>query len=151
VAKGWQVNTIVQMQSGMPLTISNSTSRDNTGGSDRPNRICDGQTPPGGQMVTHFFDTSCFVLQPLYQYGNSGRNVLHGPDMQNVDFSLFKDFSVPRWEQAHVRFRAESFNIFNRANFGTPNASLGSAAFGSISDTANYSPRHVQFGLQLLW
>ena len=149
VAKGWELSSIVSLQSGMPLTISNSTALANTGAGDKPNRICDGQTPPTGQTIHHFFDTSCFVSQPVNTIGNSGRNILHGPDLQNVDFSMSKEFGLPGWEQSRLRFRSEFFNLSNRANFGIPNATLGSPAFASISDTANSTPRRIQFSLEL--
>ena len=69
----------------------------------------------------------------------------------NTDFSLIKQFTLP-WENMGLNFRAEFFNLFNHAQFATPNStsSLGgsSAGFGSISATVN-NPRLAQFGLKL--
>ena len=54
-----------------------------------------------------------------FRFGNSGRNILTGPGMVSVDFSVFKRFATP-WERHHLEFRAEFFNLPNRANFGQP-------------------------------
>jgi hypothetical protein len=71
----------------------------------------------------------------------------------DVDLSLFKNTAVS--ERANVQFRAEFFNLFNRANFGTPNAILFSN--GAISSTAGLitatatTSRQIQFGLKLIF
>ncbi len=39
------------------------------------------------------------------QFGNEGRNVVRGPGIEDVDFSLFKTFNIT--ERAHRQFRAE--------------------------------------------
>ena len=66
----------------------------------------------------------------------------------NLDLSLFKDTRLT--EAVRLQFRAESFNLCNRAEFGDPNATVGSASFGVVSSQINYS-RQLQFGLRLLW
>jgi hypothetical protein len=87
------------------------------------------------------------------------RNSLIGPGLQNLDFSLVKNTKVPSIsEAANVQFRAEMFNILNRANFAPP--TNNSAVFdgsgtpvegaGRIDSTATPS-RQVQFGLKLIW
>ena len=88
-------------------------------------------------------------------YGNVGRNVLAGPGLAGTDLSVAKNIAIS--EKLRAQFRAEFFNIFNRANFGTPNAvvfsSAGSApatTAGVITSTSTAS-RQIQFGLKLLW
>ena len=63
-------------------------------------------------------------------------------------------------ERLHLRFRAEIFNLLNRANFNTPNLIVftppratippGSRIAGAITSTST-SARQMQFGLKLLW
>ena len=91
--------------------------------------------------------------------GNLGRNALIGPGMSNLDFSLFKNNRVRTVsENFNVQFRAEFFNVFNRANFASPTdnrtvfeqsgAPISSA--GLITSTQTPS-RQIQFALKLIW
>ena len=78
--------------------------------------------------------------------GNIGRNSYEGPGYSNLDAVLHKKFL---WgEKKYVQFRAEAFNIFNHAQFGLPNTTLGSTNFGIISTTQG-TPRSLQLALQL--
>jgi hypothetical protein len=94
-------------------------------------------------------------------YGNLGRDTFEGPGLATWDFSAFKDTRIS--ERFNLEFRAELFNILNRANFNTPNlivAILQSApnqntpqispTAGAITSTSTTS-RQVQFGLKLLF
>ena len=62
--------------------------------------------------------------------------------------SLFKNTSIH--ERLRVQFRVEAFNAFNRVQFGVPNTSINSSAFGVISSQQN-SPRNYQLGMRLLF
>jgi hypothetical protein len=102
-----------------------------------------------------YFDPAAFLLQPAGTLGNLGRGALVGPDLRSFDFSLAKN---NRWgDNANVQFRIEAFNVFNHANFGSPNliAYTGSAAseqplasLGRIRSTVT-SARQIQLGLRL--
>jgi hypothetical protein len=73
---------------------------------------------------------------------------LRSPGEANWDFSAFKNFSLTPEGKAHLQFRAEFFNVFNRVQFGYPGQALGSSSFGVITTQYN-SPRLVQFALKL--
>ena len=90
-------------------------------------------------------------------YGNLGRDTLIGPGLATWDFSAFKTTNLR--ERLALQFRAEIFNLLNRANFNTPNpitftsSATGtkvSGTAGAITSTATTS-RQVQFGLKLIW
>jgi Carboxypeptidase regulatory-like domain/TonB dependent receptor len=147
LAKGWQVNAIATIQSGVTFTVQNGSPRANTGGGDRPNLVGDPNSGP--HTVTQWFNTAAFAPQPANQIGNVGRNTMFGPPLRNLDFSLLKDFAPV--ERIKLQFRAEIFNILNHPNFGVPGNSLGNATFGVISDTANALPRNIQFALKLIF
>jgi hypothetical protein len=99
----------------------------------------------------------CFNLR-----GNAGRNIILGPGLQNLDFSVFKDNSIKRISEIFkVQFRAEFFNILNRANFGIPNMGNGEAdvfdangtpisTVGKLTTTTTTS-REIQFAVKLIW
>jgi hypothetical protein len=88
--------------------------------------------------------------------GNAGRNQLVGPGFSELDFSLFKN--IPIRERLHAQFRAEFFNVLNRANFQSPLDNLKVIAqngtpvsnAGAI-DSTSADPRQIQFGLKVIW
>jgi hypothetical protein len=108
--------------------------------------------------TTQYFDPSAFVLPPPGFYGNLGRNTFIGPGLLNVDMSLQKNTALGFREGARLEFRADCFNLFNRANFSNPsslqvwNATnrrlIGTA--GKITTTATDS-RQLQLGLKLIF
>src|ERR1700688_3965921 len=72
------------------------------------------------------------LFQCLNLRGNAGRNILVGPGLTNLDFSVFKNNSVTRIsENFKVQFRAELFNILNHPNFATPNTPNNTDIFDS--------------------
>jgi len=61
--------------------------------------------------------------------------------------SIFKNFRIT--ERVHGQFRAESFNFWNHANLGDPDACVDCSTGGQIfSLAANASMRKWQFGLR---
>ena len=167
LVSGWQFNTIVNLQSGFPFTplLGFNQSRDgDTGMPDRPN-MAPGRTLKDVYLRTpeHWVDAKAFALPLAGTYGSVGRNVLTGPSLKTVDLSLFKTTKVA--EQVTLQFRAEAFNVLNRANFGIPGLVMLTAvgapgavtttadpanSAGLISTTATYS-RQIQMGLKLSW
>ena len=152
VLGGWQVAGVATLMSGMPTTPRQSGNRANTEqGDTRPDRICDGNLG-GERTLDRWFDTSCFVLTPLYRYGNSGRNVIEGPGLVNFDLNLSKDFKII--EDKSLQFRAEFFNLTNTPYFGKPGNVLGSPTFGKITSLARggtANTRVIQLGLKFIF
>ena len=89
-------------------------------------------------------------------FGNLGRNVLIGPGVSNVDFTLNKQFSLPKMgETTKLQFRAEAYNLLNRVNFDPPALRLFDgngvpvAGAGQITGTSRHNPRQLQLALKL--
>ena len=152
VLGGWQVSGITSFQSGFPFGVTASGSYSNAGSaSPRPDRTCFGN---GAKTLSAWFDTSCFTTAALqadllagnYRYGNSGRNILSGPGLQDWDFAALKHFQLS--ERFKLEFRAELFNMWNTPNFAYPHTNVDAASFGVISNT-NGAAREVQFGMKL--
>lgn len=80
--------------------------------------------------------------------GNLGRNTFRGPNLREVDLSLFKNIKVT--ERVNFQFRAEGFNIFNRTNLYQPLNQLYSNSNFGLSPSA-FFPREIQFALKMLW
>uniref|UniRef100_Q01PD9 TonB-dependent receptor n=1 Tax=Solibacter usitatus (strain Ellin6076) TaxID=234267 RepID=Q01PD9_SOLUE len=143
---GWQLASLATMRSGIPFTVVTSGGLTNAGGADRPNRTGNGTLPSGQQSIDHWFDTTAFAVQPQYTYGNSGRNILFGPVLRNLDLSLSKSIFLA--EGKRLQFRAESFNFTNTPAFGQPAATLNGAGVGQITSAGD--PRRIQFGLKFI-
>ena len=146
---GWNVNTILQIQTGPPFGVGTSADPSMTGvrRGRRPDRICDGNLPPSERTLTRWFDTSCFVLPAPNTYGNAGVHYLDTDGISNVDLAVFKN--IPITERWRLQLRGEAFNAFNYANFGRPTMGLESPAFGRV--TTALDGRIIQIGAKLLW
>ena len=154
---GWQLNTIITVQSGRPIDIvGGSTS---FFGNQRPD-VVPGQpfVLPNWNPSTGYLNPAAFAT-PTGDFGNLGRDRVFGPGFWNVDFSITKNTRL--WEQAMLQFRAEIFNIVNHPNFALPSAFItpGQSPAGFVTQTPDVAqgnpglggggPRVVQFGLRL--
>jgi hypothetical protein len=146
VLKGWQLNTILQIQSGSPFTARERGDPAHVGARYYPrfDRVCDGNLPASKQTVLEFFDTSCFVQSQPGLFGTSGRNVIIGPGFKSTDFSLFKNINIT--EGTILQFRSEFFNALNNGNYDQPGGSPG-FSFGKI--LSEHEKREIQFGLRM--
>ena len=142
----WQIDTIFEAQTGFPFTPVLSFDNANAGTSSWPNRVCNGAA--SNPTITQWFNTACFVAPPQYQFGNTGRNVLRGPGMDNLDLGLHRSFRIPIGEATHVEFRAEAFNMLNHPQFGQPGNSIGTPGVAKISSTS-VPNRQIQLALRL--
>ena len=77
--------------------------------------------------------------------GSSKRNAFTGPQYINLDMAMHKSFRIS--EGQSIQIRLESYNIFNKANFGIPDTNLGSSGFGRLTSTVG-SPRKMQFAVR---
>ena len=157
LTSGWQVNWIVSLTSGFPYTPvigANISGNGNAGNpADRPsiNPAFSGPVTLGSP--DRWYDPNAFILPVPGTYGNLGRGTLSGPGLGELDLSLFKSTALT--ERVSLKFRAEFFNILNRANFGTPNTTAFSN--GAVSPSAGRidgtvtSSRQIQFGMKLLF
>ena len=164
IVSGWSVASIVTAQAGFPFTPQLSYNPSNNGDTRNPVRPFlnpDFKGPVILGKPSQWFDPNAFLAPPTNSgfYGNVGRDTYIGPGLATWDFSVLKETRVN--ERLNVQFRAEIFNLLNRANFNTPNlivftppnpanpTGLSSTA-GAITSTSTTS-RQVQFGLKFLW
>jgi hypothetical protein len=158
---GWTVNSIVTLQSGFPFSPQLSYNPSNNGDTRNPVRPFANPAFSGPVILgkpNKWFDPDAFLAPANTPanggfYGNVGRDTLSGPGLATWDFSVLKDTRLR--ERLSLQFRAEIFNLLNRANFNLPNAvvftpSGVSPTAGAITSTSTTS-RQVQFGLKLLW
>ncbi len=142
---GWQLNGIFSARSGTVFTPGINFDNANVGGgAQRPNVV--GQPDLGSNWsLGEYFNTNAFAIPAPYTYGNAGRDSLRGPGFWDLDASVFRNFAI--FERVRLQFRGEFFNIFNKANFGNPGATIGNPGYGVITSAGD--PRLVQLALKL--
>lgn len=192
VANGWELTSILTAADGVPFSALFGTGGDPQGkrNSDDyayPNRVsgCNPintnfkNSPSGLPLYVNpncfrvptapsmaFWTSNCDPSHPFPQCfnlrGNSGRNIMIGPGVANLDFSIIKNNYVKRIsENFNVQFRTEVFNILNRANFAVPDLGNGNndifdssgavnPAAGLLTSTTT-DAREIQFALKLVW
>ena len=166
---GWAINSIVTLQSGLPFTPQLSYNPTKSGDTKNPVRPFINPAFTGPVILGkpgEWFNPDAFLLETnnnapaaTYDgfYGNLGRDSLLGPGLATWDFSVLKNTTIT--ERLKLQFRAELFNILDRANFNTPNVILATLSgstpvpnptVGAVTSTSTTS-RQIQFGLKLLW
>ena len=158
---GWQLNGIGTFLSGFPFTPlvgSNRSGDGDTRNPDRPSLSAAFTGPIVTGNPDQWFNPAAFTVPVAGTYGTIGRGTLTGPGLADVDVSLFKNTGIT--EKTNLQFRAEFFNVLNRANYGPPNTTVFSITPGAppavspsagvISTTAT-SPRQIQLGLKLIF
>ncbi len=149
---GWQLNGIVQKQTGFPLSVTDPSNNglDIRFLTNRPDATCDPNVN-APHTTDQWFNTSCFVPRPLAttgdRPGNAGRNSIRGPGFASTDLSLFKNVEFGGGRRIQVRL--EAFNLFNQARFNQPSGALGTANFGKI--TTAQDGRVMQLGIKYLF
>jgi hypothetical protein len=164
LVSGWSISSIITAQTGFPFTPQLSYNPSNTGDTRNPVRPFLNPNFTGSVVQgnpNQWFNPNAFIAPPsvIGFYGNVGRNTYRGPGLATWDFSVLKDTKIS--ERFNLQFRAELFNLLNRANFNTPNLIVFtpptpanpsglSGTAGAITSTSTTS-RQVQFALKLLW
>ena len=145
----WTLTGVITLQSGLPIAIAQTTNNNAFAGfgTQRPNLIGDPTLPADERSVSRWFDTSAFAAAPQFTIGTSSRNPLRGPSYRNLDVAMMR--RVPLTKKNALEVRAEVFNVTNTPPLGAPNATVGSAAFGTITTAGD--PRVVQFALKLIF
>jgi hypothetical protein len=146
IVNDWTLSGIVTLQSGMPVAIAQTTNNNAFAGfgTQRPNLVGDPELPSDERSVSRWFDTSAFQAAPAFTIGTSSRNPVRGPGFKSLDLALIR--RLPVSASQGFEFRAEAFNVTNTPPFGAPNATVGSAAFGTITTAGD--PRVIQLALK---
>ena len=181
VLGGWQIGGILTLQQGLPFSIGSRISDggflfranrpDLNAGVDVGNLTsgstagCQGVVagPVGDRTAlinafdtganVKYFDPCAFTAPEAGRIGTAGRNLLLGPDLRNINFTLSKSFQLG--ERTRLQFRSEFFNLFNRAQLRNPQARVFrnrrgvDRRAGTITQTLDNSAREIQLGLKL--
>ncbi|HVW10065.1 MAG TPA: carboxypeptidase regulatory-like domain-containing protein [Bryobacteraceae bacterium] len=148
-AAGWQLSGILTAETGPPFSVLMACADVNADGNNcRPNRLASGVLANGQRSIAKWFDTAAFAIPSPQAWGNAGRNILRGPGDVNLDFGIARSIALaPDAAKRRLQLRGEFFNALNHANFGLPQGSIDSPAFGAITTSA--PARQIQLGARL--
>jgi hypothetical protein len=153
---GWQFSGAGTLESGNPLSFSVTPNTTNAlGGGQRTNSTGVSAHRDSYQnksdMLGRYFDTAQFLRPATFTFGNVSRRTsdVRGPTFQQIDLSL--SWKTALKEKAAFQFRLEAYNALNRANFSSPNTSLGNSQFGRINSLRVDAgmARVLQFGAKI--
>jgi Carboxypeptidase regulatory-like domain len=146
---GWSIGMLATLQSGAPFSVTTQTNTTNafSAGAQRANLDGDPELSPDERTLNRWFNTDAFAQPATFTFGNSGRGILRGDGLVNVDLSLAKN--VAMGSTRSLQLRVEMFNAFNHPTFGLPGHVLGAPDFGVISSAS--SGRTIQLGLRFVY
>ena len=151
ILQGWSIRAISNLQDGGWLTVTLPGDPLDAGSeaSQWPDRVRDANLPVSQRTPSRWFDTTAFTMPPAFQYGNSGRGVVKGPGLLNLDMSLRRTFLLS--EKQRLEARLEAFNATNRSNFlvtsrGEQTLEYGTSGFGVLAKS--FPGRQIQLALK---
>ena len=166
----WSVSGVIVIQSGPPLTFTDSRSGTIYGFANQRAQLCPGITAsqvitpgPIESKLNDFFNAGAFCAPSTigngFDFGDTGRGIVYGPGQHNVDLAVIKEIPIKGFtEGSHLEFRGEIYNAFNTPQFASTTAVQGATAptavgtlnFGQITHTS-VSPRLIQLGLKYIF
>ena len=128
---GWKASSIFLYNAGTPFTpiMSSATNAGALDGYWFPNRV--GNPKAANQSINNWFNQLAYATPANNTFGDVRRNSLYGPDLSDIDLSIGKTFSIPKWESAHFEIRMDATNFINHPSFSLPNNQLSAAALAS--------------------
>jgi hypothetical protein len=170
---GWSISGIGTLQSGLPFSILDSAAGTlfgpatiyTTGSLAPAATLADaGRTGGVSNRVNEFFNTKAFIPAPYIPdgglidgkypvsgggtiFGSLGRNILRGPDQQDLDIAAIK--STPLTDRVKLIFRWEIFNALNRPNFANPSNDVSTPSTFGVISALTVNPRIMQYALKL--
>jgi hypothetical protein len=147
---GWQANGILTLASGVPLVFATAANTSFTFGGGQHPDVTGNPVVSSGKSIYGWFNTTAFAQPANFTSGNLSRTYtgVRADKARNLDFSLFKNFSVT--ERFKLQLRAEAFNLTNTPVFGAPGTTINGANFGVVTGQSNV-PRNLQLAAKVLF
>ncbi len=164
VAGGWTVNALFVHYSGVPFTVSSSSTSCNCpGNSQTANQVLPSVSMAGNGLGGQaYFNPLAYATVTNVAFGTSGFNQLRGPGSTNIDMNVFRDFRFK--ERFKVQVRGEAFNAANHPHLSNPGTNVSNMSLnpdGSVKSLGGFSqitsttalgrlidPRYFRFGLR---
>jgi hypothetical protein len=158
--EGWELSLIQTCQSGNPINFHTSNASFTGEATLRPDvsgPVQVGFQPAFNGSVTSvgYIENPSVFYNPGNAFGTLGRNVIIGPGISNLDFSIQK--STKLFERLNWVVRAEAFDLLNQENFTNPVSTVGSSTFGLITGGTRFpsgdfgTSRQLQVSMKLIF
>jgi hypothetical protein len=150
-ANGWTLNGLINLATGSPVNVTQSTDSQNVDNPwQRPSLVA-GVNPyiANKSAINGWYDKNAFTVSG-FAFGTTPRNYLRGPGVKTVNISVMKNFAMPYAESHNLQVRFEAFNALNTPQFSNPGASFGASSFGQISST-KINNRELQLAVKYLF
>jgi hypothetical protein len=157
LVEGWELATILTLQSGNPVTFFTSNRSLTGSGNIRasatgPVQVGYSPAPNGNATYVAYVQNPTVFYDQGNAFGNVGRNVVIGPGFSNLDFAIIKNVKLR--EHLTWQVRGDAFDILNHANLGQPGGTVGTSTFGQITNTRwptgdSGSSRQLQVAMKL--
>ncbi|MBV9608314.1 MAG: TonB-dependent receptor, partial [Acidobacteria bacterium] len=165
VLGGWVLSGTLFVRTGLPYSVIDSAATGTLAGYNYGTSPAGGAGPqllagiigtpslscPGGITGYNPNGAPCEVASdftgtavPTLGFLNQRRNQFRGPGFLDTDFSIIKNFHIPKWEGGTLGVGASFFNILNHPNFDQPVADVSSPLFGTVQSTV--APPTTPFG-----
>ena len=141
---GWNFNGVWSMQSGATIALQSGSS------TQRPNVVYGVSAKLDEPTLNAWINKAAYSIPAAFTYGNAGRTIpnLMSDGLFNIDFSLYKDFSI--MEKFKLQLKGEAYNLSNTPTFDVPNRDINAQNFGTVTATAlNPRPRSVQLSMRI--
>lgn len=136
---GWQLTGIATFQRGFPFSVQANDTFSLLEAYNQRANVVSNPTTGFHKSVNEWFNTAAFTQPLAGSFGNSGRNILREPGINNWDMGLAKNFAFG--ERANFQLRLETFNTFNHTQWGvdptSPTAAAGGPGTGAVDRNVN--------------
>ena len=126
---GWSLSGIITLQKGFPYSFTAADNGSfNATNFQRANYVQGCDLSKGLTKRFQWVNTDCFTQPDPGVYGNSGRNFLRQPGIENFDTSLGKSFNFT--DRVGFRLDIGTFNTFNHAQYAGDVGGLNTSGSG---------------------
>jgi outer membrane receptor protein involved in Fe transport len=139
VLGGWQISSIVNVRSGVPVRVNQSSGISNS----RPDYVGGDTVLPNWRDTLFYINRAAFALVPTspitnatLRPGTANTSVIHGPGRWQADISVGKMFRMT--ESVSLQIRADAFNAFNHVNYANPVSGITSPDFGKLTSAPGW-------------
>ena len=153
IINDWQVNGTFAAFSGLPFNMTaNGNTLNTPSNRQTPNQVAEVSRTGEIGASGVYYDRAAWAAPVGVTFGNVGRNAFRGPGGVNVDFSIFRGFSLGG--SRRIEFRGEVFNLTNTPKFGNPQGDITNGSFMQITacaggnNTCTYPERNIRLGLR---
>jgi hypothetical protein len=133
---GWELTGITTLQSGFPFGINSADPLGYTGSiAPRASYVPGCDIHGGVKAQFQRLNMACFYQSAPGVYGDTGRNFLRQPGINNFDMGLAKSVAIT--EKIRLSLRGDTFNTFNHHQYAITVGGLATGGSGGGSAIDN--------------